>query len=49
MADQQPPEQPAAAAPAQSAAENLHEDPVTGEKISKSERKKTTSIDATSY
>jgi lysyl-tRNA synthetase class 2 len=49
MADQPPAEQSAAAPPAQSAAENLHEDPVTGEKISKSERKKTTSIDATSH
>jgi lysyl-tRNA synthetase class 2 len=38
MADQQPPAQPAAA----ESAENLHTDPVTGEKISKSELKRRT-------
>jgi lysyl-tRNA synthetase class 2 len=37
MADQQPPAQPAA-----ESAENLHTDPVTGEKISKSELKRRT-------
>jgi hypothetical protein len=48
MADQQPGAVPAAAEPAAAASstqtlENLHEDPVTGEKVSKSERKKTIS------
>jgi len=38
MADQQPPAQ----APAGESAENLHTDPVTGEKISKSELKRRT-------
>jgi lysyl-tRNA synthetase class 2 len=37
MADTNPPAQPAAAA---ESAENLHTDPVTGEKISKSELKR---------
>lgn len=39
MADTNPPAQPAAAA---ESAENLHTDPVTGEKISKSELKRRT-------
>ena len=38
MADEQPPAQPAEGASAP--AENLHDDPVTGEKISKSELKR---------
>lgn len=38
MADEQPPAA-APAAPAAESSENLHDDPVTGEKISKSERK----------
>jgi len=38
MADEQPPAA-APTAPAAESSENLHDDPVTGEKISKSERK----------